>query len=303
VTGDLLPFEGGAPELSSAESEALLSGEPLPADPSEGARAVSEVVAGLRAPASRQELVGAGAALTAFRASLDDGAELAPAPEAQPGRRVLATRAGVRVAVLAAVGSLTLGGVAAAATTGSLPAPLQRAAHALGAPGVDDDQGAKTSGGGQGGTGGASAATAGSTAAAASPEGSETASAEPSGSAGGKAAAVGPDATGTAAFGLCHAFGGGKQNGSVALRNLEQAAAAKGLSVQAYCAGILALGPGDHHAGSNGPPTDRSNGSSDKHGQHGKQGQHGPHGQQGSQHHQAQGTSHGHAGSPASATS
>jgi len=273
MSDDLVPFEGGVPELPASDAEKLLSGEPLPADASEQARALSEVLAGLTAAGTPRELVGEKGALAAFRA--------APELTEDPGRRVLTARRGVRVAVLAAVGSLALGGVAAAATTGSLPGPLQRAAHVFGAPAGDgqDDQGENQDDQGDGHTSSASPTASESPA----PSTSETPSPKPSAS--GSANGVGPDATGPAAFGLCHAFADTNQSDSVAFRNLQKAAADKGLTVKAYCTVIIALGPGNHH--------ESSNGSTAKHGQHGNK----PAG------HKHKGNPSSHAGGSSSGTS
>ncbi|MFN8167628.1 MAG: hypothetical protein U0S36_02460 [Candidatus Nanopelagicales bacterium] len=119
-------------------------------------------------------------------------------------------------AVAGVTASVLLVGTAAAAITGSLPEPLQRIAHDLvGAPAPSSAQ--------PGGTDGTSAGAASTT-------------------------AQGPAATSGApgVAGLCRAFGQKASlppSGSTAYAALEKAAAAKGVSVAEYCAGILASPP------------------------------------------------------------
>ena len=131
---------------------------------------------------------------------------------------MLSSLVGAKLAIAAVAGSLSIGGVAAAAVTGSLPFE-----HPKGTVSASDDQGASES-----------------------PDPTESADPTASGAptAGLTGGPVGPDATGPAAFGLCHAFGGDKAirkagNPSVANRNLITAATAAGQSVQDYCAVIL----------------------------------------------------------------
>jgi hypothetical protein len=234
VTDNLFPVPDGPRELPAEELDALLSGRPLPADASPQGRAVSEVLAGLQAPPTASELAGEAGALAAVVAA--SGLD---APDSRSGTGRVA-RSGLKVAVLAAVGSLALGGVAAAATTGSLPGPLQKAAHLFGAPDGQGDNQGNDEGGDASGSASASVSASGSD------TGSPTASPSASASSSGKANGVGPDATGPAAFGLCHAFADTTDNPSVAFRNLQKAAAGKGLSVKDYCTVIIALGPGHH---------------------------------------------------------
>jgi hypothetical protein len=142
----------------------------------------------------------------------------------------------VAASVLAA-GTLAVGGTGAAAFAGALPSDVQQSAHELlGAPAPH--------------VGGVSeTAKAGAEA---------TASATPSASAAGEVAgenadakasanAVGPDATGPAAFGLCTAFThGGLEATSTGFKSL--AVAAKGeANIKSFCADVTAPGKSDSH--------------------------------------------------------
>jgi hypothetical protein len=149
---------------------------------------------------------------------------------------VFSSLVGAKLVFAAVAGSLSIGGVAAAAVTGSLPGPIQHAAH--GALGVQDDQGED----------GATPSTEPSESTDPSESASPSASADPSASASpspdSSTGPVGPDATGPAAFGLCHAFGGTKAIGkadspSIAYRNLLSAATTAGQTVEEYCAVVL----------------------------------------------------------------
>jgi hypothetical protein len=142
-------------------------------------------------------------------------------------------------------GTLAVGGAAAGAYTGTLPAPLQESAHTIvGAPAP------------------AASETGGQKSAASHGKASRPADASPDPSTG--AAAVGPDATGPAAFGLCTAFtNGGLDPASVAYKSL--AAAAKGTAdIAAYCKAVPAPGQSaDHRSespGNSGDPGSRNNG-------------------------------------------
>jgi len=144
----------------------------------------------------------------------------------------------VAASVLAA-GTLAVGGTGAAAFAGALPSDVQQSAHELlGAPaphvgGVSEtataDAEAK-----------ASATPSASAAAAGDVEG-ENADAKAS------ATAVGPDATGPAAFGLCTAFThGGLEATSTGFKSL--AVAAKGeANIESFCADVTAPGKSDSH--------------------------------------------------------
>lgn len=169
---------------------------------------------------------------------------------------VIGSRAGI-VAGAAVIAAAT----GAAAYSGSLPGPMQRAAHStIGAPAADDEQssdeatdeptGSPTETPTESPTGG--------------PTDSPTSSAT-------KTNGVGPDATGPAAFGLCNAWShGGLATVSVAYRNL--AAAAGGADgIQAYCATIVKPGGGSptSHPGHGSPTSHPGHGSPTSHPGHG----------------------------------
>lgn len=142
-------------------------------------------------------------------------------------------------------GTLAVGGAAAGAYTGTLPAPLQENAHTIiGAPAP------------------AASDTGGQKSAASHGKASQPADASPDPST--SAAAVGPDATGPAAFGLCTAFtNGGLDPASVAYKSL--ASAAKGSAdIAAYCKSVPAPGQSADHRtespGNSGDSGARNNG-------------------------------------------
>ena len=122
-----------------------------------------------------------------------------------------------KAAAAAAVAATALGGVAAAAYTGTLPAPAQQFAHGMiGAPSPQPSHRPGT------------------------PQPSHrpgTPQATPA-----RTDAVGPEATGPAAFGLCTAYAHAKAHGTasqkaVAFRNLA-AAAGGAANIAAYCTAV-----------------------------------------------------------------
>lgn len=133
-----------------------------------------------------------------------------------------------------AAGALAVGGTGAAAYAGALPSDVQQSAHELlGAPAPHVSGVSET-------------ATAGANAeASATPSASAAAAGDVEGKkadAGASATAVGPDATGPAAFGLCTAFTkGGLDAASTGFKSL--AVAAKGeANIESYCADVAAAG-------------------------------------------------------------
>jgi hypothetical protein len=127
---------GGHPYFDEVTAERLLRGQrPAPgAPPAE--QVISELLAAASAPPSTSELSGEPRAVAAFAASR-------PATTGPRHARLVIRRrrpaVGPRVshglAAAAALGALTLGGVAAAAYTGSLPSSIQKLAHDhIGAP-------------------------------------------------------------------------------------------------------------------------------------------------------------------------
>ena len=228
VPGDDMPnypwlSDTGASSAEDAAAAALLSGTELPVECPPGLQPVADVLAALRAGPASGELAGEAAALAEFRQRT--GMSTEPHRSHRRRRPVLTTLLSAKAAAVAAIAAVSLSGAAAAAYSGSLPAPVQRLAHDLvGAP-------------------------------AAHPSASPHASSSP----------VGPDATGPAAYGLCTAYAHAKAHGTakqraVAFRNL--AAAAGGASnVAAFCAAVPH--PGSSHA--SGKPTSHPTGEPTSH--------------------------------------
>jgi len=113
--------------------DALLSGNCRPEEAPAELRPVAEVLVALQAPPDRREVAGWGEALTVYR-------EIAGRP-GTPGRprsrrpRPVASLLSARVAAAAGAAAIAVfGGGVAAAYTGSLPASLQKFAHAGAAP-------------------------------------------------------------------------------------------------------------------------------------------------------------------------
>jgi hypothetical protein len=188
---------------------------------------VDRLVNALRRPATASELSDQEAYLVAFDEAFP--------PRPKPLRTLVI---GGRAAVVAGIAVLAAG-TGAAAYTGSLPGPLQRAAHSMvGAPADQEDSGDTPDPSTAEPTGDPSATSTGQL--------SETGSHSPSGSPT-SAAGVGPDATGPAAFGLCTAWSkGGLATTSVAYRNLATAAGGAD-GIAAYCATVVKPGHGSTH--------------------------------------------------------
>ena len=151
---------------------------------------------------------------------------------------MLATFLGTKLAAAAAAGAIGFGGLAAAAYAGALPEPIQDFAHqAVGAPAASSDH-----------TDPSSQASAHRRS-----EASERAKA------GESSGPVGPDASGSARYGLCTAFAQQKaENGqvdtrSVAYRALVEAARGAG-NIDEFCAGVPA--PADGSGPANAPSSD-----------------------------------------------
>jgi hypothetical protein len=146
-----------------------------------------------------------------------------------------------------AAGTLAVGGTGAAAFAGALPADVQQSAHELlgaPAPHVSGVSETATSDASADAAASASATPSASADAAGSVEG-ENASGEAS------ASAVGPDATGPAAFGLCTAFAkGGLDASSTGFKSLAIAAEGEA-NIDGYCAGVTAAANATAKADSN----------------------------------------------------
>jgi hypothetical protein len=196
----------GIPEASLA---ALLEGATPAADATAPLQHVADVLAALRAEPAGDEAAGHNAAIAEFRSRVGVSSRPGHSHRRKPGPFMLPalTRSRVGTAAIAAV--VGLGGMAAAAYAGALPAVAQQAAHdVIGAPGS-----------------------------APKPQASRTnpATVQPG-------TPVGPNPSGHPSFGLCTAYLDGKERGShaekpAAFRNLETAAGGAG-NVRAYCAGV-----------------------------------------------------------------
>ena len=232
-----------------------------------GADQLASVLSDLRAPARPEELDRTDVVMAAFSARTAAMAEAAKektlakekgAPKREPHRRDnvihLPRHLGPKLGVATAVALIGLTGVAAAAVTGSLPAPLQSFVHSkIGAiAGPSTHPAAST---------GASAAEPSKSSAA------KPATVSPS-TAPSPAPRVGPFVTGPAAAGLCRSFaahgnGGSGSTGwpkSTAERNLAAAAAAAAESVDAYCAPYLENGSSSGKSSSSSGPNGSANG-------------------------------------------
>jgi hypothetical protein len=122
-------MSGDSPTLPDELIDQILRGQPIDIRAPREAHLLAEWVETLRRPARPSELRGAPLAVAAFRWAKSPSARLISRPRRLriPMRVVIAGAA----AVLGALGA----GVAVAAATGSLPAPLQAVAHVLfGAP-------------------------------------------------------------------------------------------------------------------------------------------------------------------------
>lgn len=182
-----------------------------------------------------------------------------------PGRRMTG-----RVAAIATVTVLGLGGVAAA-TTGALPGLADEQVIAGEGPTTTEDTSGEDTSGEDTSTTDPATSTPDTTedtvedtttTTEAEPTTTETTEV-PAPDGGPDPAGVGPDATGPARHGLCRAFGGRETmpEGSVAARNLAAAAAAEGMTVAEFCAATPAPGrsgeaPGHRRGGESpqGPP-------------------------------------------------
>jgi hypothetical protein len=226
-----------APEMGDASLAALLAG----AEPAEGLapglRPLADALAALTVRPASDELAGEAAALAEFYSRAG-----APVPVRRSRHRrhpLLAPLRSGRVAAVAAAAALSLGGFAAAAFAGALPAPAQQFAHhTFGAPAARGTHPTSTH-----------------------PTSTHPASTHPSAA----TTPAGPDATGPAAFGLCTAWTHAKAHGTssqqaVAFRNLAAAAGGVG-KVGAYCAAVPHPGPSSSRSSHpSGPPTSHPTG-------------------------------------------
>jgi hypothetical protein len=127
---------GEHPSLDEVSAERLLRGQRPASGAPAGEQAVYELLAAASAPPTARELSGEARAVAAFTATRPATTGPRHARHVIRRRRpAVRPRVGHGVAAAAALGALTLGGVAAAAYTGSLPSSIQRLAHDhIGAP-------------------------------------------------------------------------------------------------------------------------------------------------------------------------
>jgi hypothetical protein len=199
------------PELPDGALEALLTGDPVTDEACAGLQPAAALLAALNAAPQDGELAGHARVLAEFRHR--GGMPVHARRSARRRSRLLTVLLTAKAAAAAAAAAVALGGVAAAAYTSTLPAPVQQFAHSvIGAPSPQPSH--------RPGTPRATPARTN----AASPD------------------ATGPDATGPAGFGLCTAYAHAKAHGTashkaVAFRNLA-AAAGGAAKIAAYCATV-----------------------------------------------------------------
>jgi hypothetical protein len=125
---------GGVPPVGDPAFDALLTGNLWPEDAAEALRPVAEAITALKAAPAGSELAAEGRALAVYRAAMGRSAEPV---RTRRRRHRLTSRLSARLAAVAAAGAVALGGAAAAAYAGALPAPVQKFAHeTIGAPAV-----------------------------------------------------------------------------------------------------------------------------------------------------------------------
>jgi hypothetical protein len=194
------------PELPDEALDALLTGDLGTDEAYAGLQPAAALLAALNAAPQDGELAGHARALAEFRRRGGMPAHARRSARRRP--RLLTSLLTAKAAVAAVAAAAALGGAAAAAYTSALPAPAQQFAHSvIGAP---------------------------------SPQPSHrpgTPQATPA-----RTDAVGPGATGPAAFGLCTAYAHAKAHGTasqkaMAFRNLA-AAAGGAAKIAAYCMAV-----------------------------------------------------------------
>jgi hypothetical protein len=201
------------PELPDGALDALLTGDLVTDEACAGLQPAAALLAALNAAPQDGELAGHARVLAEFRRR--GGMPVHARRSARRRPRLLTSLLTAKAAAaVAAAAATALGGVAAAAYTGTLPAPAQQFAHSvIGAPSPQPSHRPGT------------------------PQPSHrpgTPQATPA-----RTDAVGPEATGPAASGLCTAYTHAKAHGTasqkaVAFRNLA-AAAGGAAKIAAYC--------------------------------------------------------------------
>jgi hypothetical protein len=205
------------PELPDGALDALLTGDLVTDEACAGLQPAAALLAALNAAPEDGELAGHARALAEFRHRR--GMPVHARRSARRRSRLLTSLLTAKVAAAAAAAAVALGGgVAAAAYTSTLPAPVQQFAHGvIGAPSPQPSHRAGTP-----------------QATPARPDATGPDAAGPD--------AAGPDATGPAAFGLCTAYAHAKAHGTasqkaMAFRNLA-AAAGGAAKIAAFCAAV-----------------------------------------------------------------
>ena len=131
---NVLRFPGPDAVLPERLLAGILCGRPVRAGAAPEALALAELVSALQPSPRHDELRGEAAAVAAFRR------EMSTQGWEEPVRSPLRPSVSAKIAALALASIVGMGGVAAAAAGGSLPAPLQAIAHALfGAPPAQSD--------------------------------------------------------------------------------------------------------------------------------------------------------------------
>ena len=203
------------PELPDGALEALLTGDLVTDEACAGLQPAATLLAALNAAPQDGELAGHARVLAEFRRR--GGMPVHARRSARRRSRLLTVLLTAKAAAAAAAAAVALGGVAAAAYTSTLPAPVQQFAHSvIGAPSPQPSHRPGT------------------------PQPSHrpgTPQATPA-----RTDAVGPDATGPAGSGLCTAYAHAKAHGTasqkaVAFRNLA-AAAGGAAKIAAYCTAV-----------------------------------------------------------------
>jgi len=204
------------PELPDGALDALLTGDLITDEACAGLQPAAALLAALNAAPHDGELAGHARVLAEFRRR--GGMPVHARRSARRRSRLLTVLLTAKAAAAAAAAAVALGGVAAAAYTSTLPAPVQQFAHSvIGAPSPQPSHRPGTP--------------------RATPARTDAASPDAAGP-----DATGPDATGPAGFGLCTAYAHAKAHGTashkaVAFRNLA-AAAGGAAKIAAYCATV-----------------------------------------------------------------
>jgi hypothetical protein len=137
MTSMLKPMPGDRPHQGDGHLEAMLSGQPLPENANAELQGVSELLTALRTAQGSGRTVRSGPGPGRVPR---DVRQVPVPPSRRPRRRpaTLSSLLGAKLAAALAAGAVSLGGVAAAAYTGALPAGLPDLAHTtVGAPAAD----------------------------------------------------------------------------------------------------------------------------------------------------------------------